>query len=244
MLGCNHSDEFVHTFMIFDRWFAGSARKKQPRSNTMYTVVVDSGNGVVITISRHRQALMLLQRSMMDTGIATDVTLNDVLQRVLNAGPRSYPEASWDIGLKKFVATNPDQITERMRETSILASKKAWAYSKIIYWINHWRARSDYGFLFQPAIYAEKARQARLLQDSQYDGTRTDEAFYVTQYAETRGISEQQAAEEILLQAQLHHETLARTERNRLTLLETVRHATSIAEIDNAIRTYIGTRAI
>ena len=197
-----------------------------------YGAVVDTSNDTVIAIGTVGAALLFLSESMMDTMYASEMVVTKNFLRVKDSDPRSYPEWSLDYKKWELKKTNPSTVTEDMRERAVLAAKKVAVISNIIYRINRLRTKIYTGLFFQENIYAEKERQARRLKDANFDERLAAESPYVAQYAEHSNVPLRQAAEEILFQAQLDHEYLAKTEKVRLSLFKKIRLAKTAAETD------------
>lgn len=208
------------------------------RPPVLYSAVVDTSNYTLVAIGTYTPALLFLSESMMDTEYVPGIVLTGDALPVIRSGPRAYPELSWDSAKRVFKKTNPVIVTEDMRERAVFASQKVRAISQVIRMINRFRGRISTGLLFQETVYAEKERQARRLKDAGYDERNAREAPYVVQYADSCGIPLRQAAEEILLQAQLDHEFLAKTEKIRLALFKKIKLARTAEELDDIINTY------
>ncbi len=214
----------------------GSAPETTPR--TLYGAVIDTSDYTLVAIGLYVPALHFLNESMMDTEYVPGILSSSQVQQIVASEPRTYPEWSWDSTALIFKSTNPAIITDSMRERSILAAKKVEAISRAMYWINSMRSKVYTGLFLQEAIYTEKERQARALKDANFDESRAGRIPYVTQYADDNAISSRQAAEEILLQAQLDHEYLARSEKIRLALFRRIRLAKTLQDIDDIVRTF------
>ena len=184
-----------------------------------------------MAIGSYPAALVFLNESMLDTIYVAHILPNDDLLRIQSSSVRAYPEWSLDYKKWMFVRTNPEIVTETMRERAAFAAKKVEAISKIIYSINNLRTKIGTGLWFQENIYVEKARESQLLKDAGFAGIDVNAVPYVAQYADDNGISLQQAAEEILLQAQLDREYLAKTERIRLAVFKKIKLARTAEEI-------------
>ena len=216
-------------------WAYGLARR--PKPSRAHHVVVDTGDDTLVAIGTYAPALLFLNESMMDTTYALNV-VSDEIPVIKAVGPRAYPEWSFDGSSRTFRKTNPVVVTDEMRDRAVLAAKKVEAISRVIYWINRLRSKTNTGLVFQAAIYTEKERQARSLKDADFDEHRAASAPYVVQYADDSGISLREAAEEILLQAKLDHEHLARTEKIRLALFKKIRLAKTPEEVEGVLDTF------
>jgi len=202
-----------------------------------HSAVIDTSDDTLIAIGTHQAALRFVNESMMDTLLVPDIVSRDVLS-IKTSGPRSFPEWSWSHSTWKFKKTNPLIITEQMRERAILAEKKVEVISYFMYSINRLRGKLDTGFSFQMMIYTEKERQAQSLREANFDERLAPKIPYVVQYAENSGVSLQQAAEEILFQAQLDHEYLAKTEKVRLALFKKIKLAKTSLELNEIYSTF------
>ena len=207
-----------------------------PRPLIPHYAVIDSSDNTLVAIGTYSPALFFLNESMMDTEYVPGIPSADVLS-VKMSGLRAYPEWSWDRRGRTFKKTNPDIITDDMRDRAVLAAKKVEAVGRVIYWINRLRAKTNTGLLFQAAIYTEKERQALGLKEADFDERRAA-APYVVEYADATGISLREATEEILLQARLDHEQLAKTEKLRLALFRKIRAAKTPEEVGEIVDTF------
>lgn len=210
----------------------------ESRPPVLHGAVVDTSDYTLVAIGPYPPALFFLNESVMDTEYVPGIIVTDDVLRIIKSGPRMYPEWSWDNSKRAFKRTNPAIVTENMRERAVLSAKKVEAISYTIYRINRLRAKLRTGFLFQGAIYAEKKRQARYLKDTNFDERGAATCPYVVQYADACRIPLRQAAEEILLQDQLDHEHLAKTEKIRLALSKKIRSAKTVGEIEEALDTF------
>jgi len=207
---------------------------KRPRA---HCVVIDAGNNTLVAIGTHIPAIVFLRDSLMDTIYDIGIVSPDVLQ-IKKSDPRTYPEWSWDFGTRVFTKTNPAIITGGMRERAVLAAKKGEIISRASYVINRGRDKLNSGLFFQETIYATKQKQAQLLKDAGFDQTLAASAPYVVQYADESGMSLQDAAEEILFQAQLFHEHLEKTEKVRLALFRKIKRARTPGELDEIMERF------
>jgi aspartyl/asparaginyl beta-hydroxylase (cupin superfamily) len=77
-----------------------------------------------------------------------------------------------------------------------------------------------------------------MLKDAGFDEALAASAPYVVQHAEESGLSLQDAAEDILFQAQLFHEHLEKTERVRLALFRKIKRARTPWDLDQIIEKF------
>ena len=94
------------------------------------------------------------------------------------------------------------------------------------------------GLDFQETIYLAKQTQAQRLKDSGYDERLIVESPYVVQYADSIGIPLEQAVSEILLQAKLDHEFLAKTEQIRMQYFTEVKRAKTPQELESILTAF------
>lgn len=204
---------------------------------TLFQALIDTSNDTLIAIGVSNPAVRFVNDSLMDTTCATDIKPIQNFLRIKNADPRTYPEWSWVPDTRTFKRTNPVVVTEELRERAVFLQKKVDVIAYSIYWINRRRSKIDNGLFFQPFIYLEKERQAQLLKDAQFDERQSGLAPYVVAYAEECEITLREATEDILLQAQLDHEFLAKTEKLRLSIFRKIRAAKNLAELDEVLAT-------
>ena len=208
------------------------SRARESKPQILQAAVIDTSNYTLLAIGPYTPALLFVNEAMLDTEYVPNIALTDDVQLIKKSDPRAYPEWSWDRSRWGFKKTNPDILEEGMRERAVLAAKKMETVSRAMYHINNLRRKISTGLLFQEMIYAEKEKQAQALKDADFDERQTAVAPYVVQYADYSEISLQQAAEEILLQAKLDHEYLAKTEKIRLALFKKIRSAKTPEETE------------
>jgi hypothetical protein len=210
------------------------SRVSKPRRVIAHAIVVDAGNNTLVAVGTHIPTMVFLRASLLDTWYDVGITAPEIL-RIKESDPRTYPEWSWDIRTRTLTTTNPAVITEQMRERAVLAAKKGDMIFRATYLINRARDKVNTGLFFQETIYAAKERQARMLKDAGFDEGLSASTPYVVQYAEETGMSLQDAAEDILFQAQLFHEHLEKTEKVRLALFGKIKRARTVQEVDEVM---------
>lgn len=206
-------------------------------SSGPYTVVYDISNGSLISILSSSAAGMLLCESLLDTGYTNNIR-SPYLAVLKNEEPRTYPEWTWDPFKQEFKRTHPEIVTEDMRERAILANKKGAAFIYAINAINSIRQKVRTGVWFQERIHEIKEQQARLLKEKNFDAAYADQAPYIVDEATDRGISLREAAEDIIVHADLFNEYLQRTERARLGFFRGLKKAKTAEEIDAIIKDF------
>lgn len=224
------------TMMFWKRFFS-ARHTSAPLQPLMYYSVIDSSNDTLIAISSYPPPVVLLAESMLDTIYVHSMPAASVAV-VRTVPPRNYPEWSWNYAKREFQRTNPAIITDDLRERAVFAARKAEILSQALYAINRQRDKIYMGLMIQETIYAEKEKQARMLKEARFDAGHAGMAPYVVQYADSAGLSLEQAAEEILFQAQLDRELLEKSERVRLLLFRKLKRATTEAELDEIMRTF------
>lgn len=209
----------------------------EPPRVVAHCIVIDAGNNTVVAIGTQIPAIVFLRESLLDTIYDVGIVSPEILQ-IEDSDPRTYPEWSWDLRNRVFTKTNPLIITEAMRERAALAAKKAELISRASYLINRARDKVNPGLFFQETIYATKQKQAQSLKDAGFDQALAPSAPYVVQHAEETGMSLQNAAEDILFQAQLFHEHLEKTEKIRLALFGKIKRARTPEELDQIMERF------
>lgn len=189
--------------------------------------VSDASNDTLIAVGRHPAPLVLLFESMLNTIYFSSVPTDPKVAQSLV--PSTCPEWSVNRTKRALYKTNPAAVTSEMRDRCVFAAKKVRAFEQALHSINRHRDRVATGLFMQEMIYAEKEHQAQQFRDANFE---TTPGPYVAQYAEYAGISPQQAAEEILFQAQLDREHLKHTEYTRLRLFGKLKRAATAEELD------------
>jgi|GEM_PF-2396002 len=219
-------------------YFAKTVKKKRQR-RTEYCVLVDSSNDTLIYAGTFPSIIVLLSEITMDSVYAVEMSSPDI-PMILQGAPRTYPEWSCDRKKKIFFRTNPSIITEDMRDRAELVTKKGIAFYRAIYLTNRLREKLYNGLRYQETIYAAKQRQAQMLVDSHFDPKYEQRAPFVVQYADVSGMTVKDAAEDILLHAQLFNEHLEKTERFRLSLFRMIKSAKTPLEVDRIMENPFG----
>jgi len=213
------------------------SRFSKPPRIVAHSIVLDAGNNTLVAMTTQIPSAVFLSESLMDTICAVGIVSPEVLE-ITKSDPRTYPEWSWEYRTRAFSRTNPAIITEEMRERSVLAAKKGETIARATYVINRARDKVNTGLFFQETIYASKLKQAQLLKDAGFDETLAGSAPYVVQHADETGMTLQEAAEDILFQAQLFSEHLEKTERVRAALFRKIRLAKTSRELDEIMERF------
>ncbi len=201
------------------------------------SILIDTSSDVILTLSWHAAAVQFVHECTMDTEHIAAANIPNYLESfpLLGVLPRDYPAWSWVDKGRTFVKTHPEAVTEELRQRAILLTEKLKTISYMMERINQYRNQVRSGLDFQELVYVSKEAQARRLKDSGFDPKLIIQSPYVVYYADELGISIERAAEEILLQAQLDHEFLAKNEKLRMKYFNKVKRAENERELE-AIR--------
>ncbi len=201
------------------------------------SILVDTSSDTVLTLSWHPAAVQFVHECTMDTEHIAAANIPNYPQSMplFGTSPREYPTWSWSDKDRTFCKTHPEAVTEELRQRAVLLTEKLKTISYMMERINQYRNQVRSGLDFQELIYVSKEAQARRLKDSGFDPKLIIQSPYVVYYADELGISIERAVEEILLQAQLDHEFLAKNEKLRMKYFNKVKHAKNEQELE-AIR--------
>ncbi|MSU73920.1 hypothetical protein EXS56_02140 [Candidatus Kaiserbacteria bacterium] len=201
------------------------------------SILIDTSSDVILTLSWHAAAVQFVHECTMDTEHVAAANIPNYLQSFPLSGmlPKDYPTWSWAERERAFVKTHPESVTEELRQRAILLTEKLKTISYMMERINQYRNQVRSGLDFQELVYVSKEAQARRLKDSGFDPKLIIQSPYVVYYADELGISIERAVEEILLQAQLDHEFLAKNEKLRMKYFNKVKRAENERELE-AIR--------
>ncbi len=199
----------------------------------MWHALVDIGSKAVLTISPRIPVVVFLRECIIDTTYATNVNAPHYTRSWTHAesfflargNPDNYPQWTWNKKERTLVRTRDDILSSYIIERSRLATAKARVISDILTSISIMRLPLQSGIDFQETVYIEKRRQAQRFKDTGYDDAAALDAPYVLQYADLKEYSLQQAADDILFQAQLDEDRLVKSEFVRMKYLELVRAA-------------------
>jgi hypothetical protein len=203
-----------------------------------FSALIDSSNNTLIAVGNNRPAMVFLTDAFMDTEHLPRVERTKATEHLLSLRPETCPEWRWDESTRSFGPTNRLIITDDMRLRAVLAAQKLRDLSYATFWINCLRHRVFKGVVLQDVVYAAKDKQARLLKDANFDVRLVDQAPYVEQYAQACGIPLRQAAEEIILQADLYHDILLKSESLRHEIFDKIKRSKSLEELGAAMRQF------
>ncbi len=144
----------------------------------------------------------------------------------------NYTQWTWSKGVDRlFVPTPASVLTPEIKLRSQLAVAKAEIISRIMSSIGYMRAPVGTGVLFQEAVYTNKRREAERIKESGYVTDAPHRYPYVVQYADLAGVSIKEAVDEILFQAELDDQLLAKTETLRIRYFNRVKKASTPEEV-------------
>ncbi len=211
-----------------------------PSMQPELSALVDTSTDAILTLGYDVAAVQFVHECTMDTEHVPAVNIPNYIDKAPLAKllPRDYPTWSWSEKGRAFVKTHPDSVTDALRDRAQLCTDKMKTISYMMRRINQYRNQVRTGLDFQELIYTAKENQARRLKESGFDPKLIIESPYVVYYADALGISIERAAEEILLQAKLDHEFLAKNEKLRMTYFNKVRSAESEADLADARRDF------
>lgn len=211
------------------------------RHTYRYGVLCQSNTGVVLTITTDLAALAFLQESIPDTFYSPSVNYPNYVGYffLLEMPPDQYPEWMWNGAARSFEGTKRHLLTDSVRSLSALAHKKSEVMSTIMGEINESRRKVGNGLFFQDRVYLMKENQARDFSGSGYNENDILKYPYVLQYADYKNISLRQAADDILLKAQIANDHLAKTELLRLKYFDKVRGAQAVDDLERVRSDFI-----
>lgn len=200
------------------------------------SALIDTSTDAILTLSWHNAAVQFVHECTMDTEHIAAVNIPNHIGKapLSKLSPRDYPTWSWSDKGRTFVKTHPDSVTEELRDRALLCTEKMKTISYMMRRINQYRNQVRSGLDFQDLVYMAKEIQARRLKESGFDPKLVIESPYVVYYADALGLPLERAVEEILLQAKLDHEFLAKNEKLRMTYFSKVKAATSGFELEQA----------
>ncbi len=237
--------EYV-TICHFDMLFQRPLDEKLSASHARLpdAAIIDTSNDTLVALGSHVSAMILLSEMMLDTVHLADLPPTPELEQIAKVPPSQYPEWTYIHSRRSFSRTHPELISQELRDRSVLAAGKRDAIIIGLRHVNGARVRMSKSLLFQETIFAAKEQQARRLKEAQYDPALVSEVPYVSQYAEIKGVSLKEAADEILLRAQFFHEFLLKTERARLVLFQKIRNASTVEEVTSILNNYKNNRVL
>ncbi len=217
--------------MLFEDFFR-KEKKKHFSEGTLaiekaYSALIDPDTGVLLTVCPDPFVIEMLAEWTGKNHIATVNHPHYLFGKFFLATerPGEYLKWSWVGQQRKFVPTKEGIVTKQISTVSLLASEKRDVLRKMLVNMNVARYKIRGGVDFQEVVYMEKKHQALAFRDAEYDENRIIEFPYVSQYADYKGISSRQAADDILLKAKFDEEVLLKTEGLRLKYFNKVKEA-------------------
>lgn len=229
--------EFFARYQNMPTKSEAKSKAQIPGVNGPFSIVFDVSNNTIIAITPSVSAANMIVETMLDTNYTHSVH-SDELLKLFGEDPKTYPEYSWDLYKRVLKRTLPELVTDELRDRATFARKKIDALIYGIGATNNIRQRLRTGVWFQERVYAIKEEQARAFKNSGYSETLLEKIPYVRQEAEDRSISLVEAAEDIILHADLFNEFLLRSEQGRLSLFRAIKKARTPEEIDAAVEKF------
>ena len=200
----------------------------QPR----YAALIDTPTGALLMLSADRPVIAFLVKNIPDTYASWGVNYPHYLNEAFppsGMGPETYPQFTWAPRRRRFEPTAPEVLTDRVLHTAALATKKAYAVYEINLSLSNARNLVWCGVLMQETVNLTKRAQAERYKADGYPDSDLLRYPYVLQYAGAIGVPMKDAALEIIFQAQLDDEVLARSEALRLKYMAKLK----LARLDN-----------
>jgi hypothetical protein len=201
----------------------------------MKSVLLDASTNILLAAGTSPFAIEIVNTFTDDTQCAHYVAVPQPWPLSFRHHDR-YVRWTWEYPSRTFSRTKSGLINEALRVRSALASAKVDALSTVMLRLNQVRYKVGTGLSFQETVYLTKRSQAVEFRKSGYDESRLRDFPYVLQYADFAGSSYKQAADDIVLKAQITEDTLAKTELLRLKYFNKIREAKSSDELVELLR--------
>ena len=199
-----------------------------------YHGLFDVGTHSLLTISKMPPVVVFLSGAISDSYPAFNIN-NPTYGAdffIASLNPPQYPEWVWSNDVSRKFSEAPAEIqTDEIRKRSRLAVAKGNIIGKIMTGISYARASVGTGIIFQETVYLNKRREAEFLKKDGYSEETLHEFPYIVQYADYAGISINDAIEEILFQAKLDNQLLAKTELLRIRYFNKIKDAVTPDEV-------------
>lgn len=209
----------------------------RPERDALNCVIIEASTRAILCVGT-APSLRLVAESMMDTAVVPGIVPAEA-KRMLAIEARSYPEWSLDKSWRRLRPTLPDLVTEELRARAQLAAQKAYTFRLAMRAVNFARNKVSTGIFLQESVYRDKEREARALREGAFSPELKAQSPLVTQYATHAGLSLEDAADEILLHAQLDRDVLIKTEGMRLDLFKKIRAASTEEELREIQKAYL-----
>ena len=192
-----------------------------------FAALIDTPSNALLMLSLRLPVIAFLVKTTADVRPSWGVNYPNYLRAfpLADADPLIYPQWMWNGRERLFELLPKALLTDRVRHTSALAVRKAYALFEMIQAVSTARNLLWSGVLMQDAVNLTKRAQAQAYADAGYPEADPLRYPYVLQYAEVANLPMKAAAHEILFKAQLDDELLAKTEGVRLKYLDLLKSA-------------------
>ncbi len=197
----------------------------------LINALIDAPTSTLLTLSKNPVTTAFLARAIPDSEEVPNICVPNYPKGV-PIKPEEYPERVWDRWMRLFSGGNkPD---ERVRNSITLTAKKTEVYAQLVQTIGFLRAQTVNAVPLQEIVYVIKRLEAERFIKECKPAQECDplEYPYVMQYADLSGLTPHQAANEILLKAQLCGDMLNKSEYFRLKYMALLRDTNSVGAID------------
>jgi hypothetical protein len=130
---------------------------------------------------------------------------------LLKAPLESWCEYHLDVANKRVVHL-PQGLTSEIRSRAQLFQAKSEVMTSISYNINRSRRKLVLPVMYEDTLRAIKMAQALRYRSSGYDVSKMDECVFVWQYADVHGITPQEAADRLIIEAEFFEAELWKSE--------------------------------
>lgn len=202
--------------------------------------LVDIGTNALLALNRYVATIVFLAEAVPNSYPALNVGGKN-MQDVAEGPIDGYPKWRWSNDFRNpgFSRLPKDLVTEELRARSRLSMAKAAAIGRVMAGVSLMRSSVGTGTLFQETVYMSKRLEAERLKLNNYSTDSLIEFPHVVQYADYADISIREAADEIIFQAKLDDQLLARTEIFRIRYFNKIKDAQTPAEIKNVMDDYL-----
>lgn len=190
----------------------------------------DIPTGVLLVSGNNFQVINLLKEFILDSEIRFFKSPSVGIFRSGDDFPAVNIFLRWDNKESRYMQA--EHVSDTLKNVRVIARAKYCVLEKILNAIHSFRLNFKKNILFQELIYQAKKEQSLRFRECAYNEASIYDYPYILQYADLRGITFREAADEIIIKAEMESSLLEKSELMRLRYLTAVKNAKDVAETE------------